>query len=100
MSVWPWESTRRGEMGAWRREEAMMRNAALGVLLLSAAATPTPGYAAPNIVMAGPALRACSGIRGDAAPMRPEPLTAPDCLHLPGGELYSEAGRYYQGGDH
>ena len=50
--------------------------------------------------MAGAALRACSGISGNAQPMHSQSLSSPDCLRLPGAALYNQAGSAFQSGDH
>lgn len=53
-----------------------------------------------QVTMAGPLLRACSGIVGNAQPMHSQPLSSPNCLRLPGAALYNQAGSAFQGGDH
>ena len=53
-----------------------------------------------QVTMAGPILRACSGITGNAQPMHPQSPGSPDCMRLPGAALYNQAGSAFQSGDH
>ncbi len=77
-----------------------MRTVRVALTMMAAMAISTVSAATTDVVMADPSLRACAGIRGNAQPMHPEPFNGPDCLRLPGANLFDEAGRAYQSGDH
>lgn len=73
-----------------------MRPIFLGFAVLWLAAVP----ARADVILAGPALAACSGIIGNAQPMHAQSLASPACMRLPGAALYNQAGSAFQTGDH
>jgi uncharacterized protein len=79
-----------------RAEAVSMRYRVLGFAAFLFLAVP----ARADVIMAGPALAACSGISGNAQPMHAQPLTSAACMKLPGAALYNQAGGAFQSGDH